>query len=71
MGAPQRQVIEAIRDKVNSVDEQFDNYRTELLRVIGELLRLEQQCPHNVAQQVQREISALGELLAQKKKAKS
>ena len=40
MGAPQRQVIEAIRDKVNNVDERFDNYRTELLRVIGELLRL-------------------------------
>ena len=71
MGAPQRQVIEAIRDKVNNVDERFDNYRTELLRVIGEILRLEQQRPHNVAQQVQREISALGESLAQKQKAKS
>ena len=71
MGAPQRQVIEAIRDKVNGVDERFDNYRTELLRVIGELLRFEQQRPHNVVQQVQREISALGALLAQKQRVKS
>ena len=71
MGAPQRQVIEAIRDKVNNVDERFDGYRAELLKVIDELLRLEQQRPHNVAQQVQRRISALGELLAQKQGAKS
>ena len=71
MGAPQRQIIEAIRDKVNNVDERFDNYRTELLSVIDDLLTLEQQRPHNIAQQVQREISALGESLAQKQKAKS
>ena len=71
MGAPQRQVIEAIRDKVNNVDERFDGYRAELLKVIDELLRLEQQRPHNVAQQVQRRISALGELLAQKQGSKS
>ena len=54
-----------------NVDERFDGYRAELLKVIDELLRLEQQRPHNVAQQVQRRISALGELLAQKQGAKS
>lgn len=71
MGAPQRQVIEAIRDKVNNVDERFDGYRAELLEVIDEILRLEQQRPHNVVQQIQRRISSLAELLYQNQEAKS
>ena len=66
MGAPQRQVIEALRVKVNNVDERFDGYREELLEVISEILLLEQERPHNVAKQIQRRISTLGELLAQK-----
>ena len=71
MGAPQRQVIEAIRDKVNNIDERFNGYRTELLEVIDEILMLEQERPHNVVQQIQRRISALGELLAQNQETKS
>lgn len=71
MGAPQRQVIEAIRDKVNNIDQRFDGYRTELLEVIDEILMLEQERPHNVVQQIQRRISALGELLAQNQETKS
>lgn len=71
MGAPQRQVIEAIRDKVNNVDERFDGYRAELLEVIDEILRLEQQRPHNVVQQIQRRISALAELLVHNQEPKS
>lgn len=71
MGAPQRQVIEAIRDKVNDVDERFDGYRNELLEVIDEILMLEQERPHNVVKQIQRRISALGELLAQNQETKS
>ena len=65
MGAPQRQVIEALRDKVNNVDERFDGYREKLLEVIGEILILEQERPHNMVKQIQRRISALGELLTQ------
>lgn len=71
MGAPQRQVIEAIREKVESVEERFDGYRQELLAVLDETLRLEQQRPHNIAQQIQRRITALGELLARKQEAGS
>ncbi|MCY3749778.1 MAG: hypothetical protein OXG54_00085 [Gammaproteobacteria bacterium] len=71
MGAPQRQVIEAIRDKVNNIDERFDGYRAELLEVIDEILRLEQQRPHNVVQQIQRRISALAELLVHNQESKS
>ena len=70
MGAPQRQVIEAIRDKVNNVDERFDGYRTELLEVIDEILMLEQERPHNVVKQIQRRISLLAELLAQNQETK-
>ena len=53
MGAPQRQVIEAIREKVGNVEERFEDYREELLAALDEILRLEQQRPHNVAQQIQ------------------
>ena len=66
MGAPQRQVIETIRQKVGNVDERFEGYRTELLAALDEILRLEQQRPHNVAQQIQQRITALGELLARR-----
>ena len=71
MGAPQRQVIESIREKVGNVEERFEGYRKELLAVLDEILRLEQQRPHNVAQQIQRRITALGELLARKQETKS
>ena len=71
MGAPQRQVIESIREKVGNVEERFEGYRKELLAALDEILRLEQQRPHNVAQQIQRRITALGELLARKQEAKS
>ena len=69
MGAPQRQVIEAIREKVGNVEERFEDYHEELLAALDEILRLEQQRPHNVAQQIQRRITSLGELLARNQKA--
>ena len=53
------------------LDQRFDGYRTELLEVIDEILMLEQERPHNVVQQIQRRISALGELLAQNQETKS
>ena len=71
MGAPQRQVIEAIREKVSNVEERFEGYREELLAVLDEILRLEQQRPHNVAQQIQRRIISLGELLVRKQETES
>lgn len=66
MGAPQRQVIQTIREKVGKVDKRFEGYREELLAVLDDVLRLEQERPHNVAQQINRRITALGELLAHK-----
>ena len=71
MGAPQRQVIDAIRERVGNVDERFEGYRKELLAALDEILRLEQERPHNVAQQVQRRITALGERLARKQEGES
>ena len=71
MGAPQRQVIEAIREKVDNVEERFEGYREKLLAVLDEILRLEQQRPHNVAQQINQRITMLGELLARKQESES
>lgn len=67
MGAPQRQVIETIRDKVANIEERFDGYQAHLLAVLDDILRLERQRPHNVAQQINRRITTLGELLAKKR----
>jgi len=71
MGAPQRQVIEAIREKVINIDERFEGYREELLKALDDILRLEQRRPHNVAQEIQKRITTLGELLARKQEAES
>ena len=71
MGAPQRQVIEVIQNKVKDIDERFDGYREALLAVLDEILKLEQERPHNVVQKVQRRIAALGERLARKQGAES
>lgn len=68
MGVPQRQLIEAMRNKVNDVDERYKGYREELAALIDEILTLERQRPHNVAQQVQRLISTRGEVLAKKQR---
>ena len=68
MGAPQRQVIEAISEKVADVEDRFDGYRAELLAVLNDILLLEQQRPHNVAQQINQRIIALGELLARRRR---
>ena len=71
MGAPQRQVIEVIQNKVKDIDERFDGYREALLAVLDEILKLEQERPHNVVQKVQRRIAALGERLARQQGAES
>ena len=71
MGAPQRQVINLIGEKAESVEERFEGYREELLEVLGEILRIERQRPHKFSQQISRRITVLGELLARKSEPES
>lgn len=65
--APQKKVLEVIRNKVMSVDDRYEGYRTDLTAALYDILALENDRPHNITQQVSRCVSALGERLIQKK----
>ena len=64
--APQIQALEVIKDKVLQVDERYDGYRRDLTAALHDVLALEHDRPYNIAQQVSRRITALGEHLVQK-----
>lgn len=63
--APQNQALEVIKDKVMQVDERYDGYRSDLTAALHDILALESDRPHNIAQQISRRIAALGERLVQ------
>ena len=64
--APQSQALEVIKDKVMLLDERYDGYRRDLTAALHDILALESDRPHNIAQQISRRIAALGEKLVQK-----
>ena len=64
--APQNQALEVVKDKVMLLDERYDGYRRDLTAALHDILALESDRPHNIAQQVSRRIAALGEHLVQK-----
>ncbi|MCY3627159.1 MAG: hypothetical protein OXG88_05910 [Gammaproteobacteria bacterium] len=63
----QRRVLEVLKNKIISTDERFVGYNTHLARTLYNILDLENERPHNIAQQVSREVTALGEILVNKK----
>ena len=63
--APQLQALEVIKDKVLQVDERYDGYRRDLIETLHDVLALENDRPHNIAQQISRRITALGERIVQ------
>ena len=65
--APQNRVLEVIKNKVMSVDDRFDGYHADLTGVLHDILALESDPPHNISQQVSRQVTALGERLVQNK----
>lgn len=64
--APQSQALEVIKDKVMLLDERYDGYRRDLTAALHDILALESDRPHNIAQQISRRIAVLGEKLVQK-----
>ena len=64
--APQNKVLEVLKNKVMEVDERYESYRTDLTEVLYDILALESDRPHNIALQVSRKVTALGERLVQK-----
>lgn len=64
---PQNKVLEVIKNKVMNIDERYDGYHTDLTEALYDILALERDRPHNIAQQVSRRVAALGEILIQKK----
>ena len=61
--ASQSQALEVIKEKVSQVDERYDGYRRELTAALYEILALERDRPYTIAQQISRQIAALGERL--------
>ncbi len=64
--APQNKVLEVIKNKVMSVGDRYDGYHADLTEALHDILALESDRPHNIAQQVSRRVTALGERLMQK-----
>ena len=64
--APQNKVLEVIKNKMMSVDDRYEGYQTDLTETLYGILTLESDRPHNIAQQVSRRVTALGERLVQK-----
>lgn len=64
--APQIQALAVIRTKVMLVEERYDGYQRDLTETLHDLLSLESDRPYNIAQQISRRITALGERLVQK-----
>ena len=65
--APQKKVLEVIKNKMMKVDERYEGYRADLMEALYDTLALESDPPFNIAQRVSRRITALGELLVKKK----
>ena len=63
--APQNQALEVIKAKVMQIEERYGGYRRDLIATLHDILALESDRPHNIAQQVSRRVAALGESLIQ------
>lgn len=61
--APQNKVLEVIKKKVININERYDGYQTDLTEALYDILALESDRPHNIAQQISRRVTALGEHL--------
>ena len=64
--APQNQALQVIKNKVLQVNERYVGYQSDLTATLHDILALESNHPHNIAQQISRRIAALGERLVQK-----
>jgi hypothetical protein len=64
--APQNKALEVIKSKVLNIQERYEGYHTDLTEALYNILELERDRPHNVAQQVSRRITALSETLIKK-----
>ena len=63
--APQNQALDVIKERVMQIEERYEGYRRDLIATLYEILTLESDRPYNIAQQISRRISALGESLIQ------
>ena len=64
--APQKKALDVIKTRVMNIDERYDGYRRDLIATLHDIMALESDRPHNIAQQISRRVSALGESLIQK-----
>ena len=67
MSAPQRQVLEVINAQCDKAEERFPGYRGELKNTLADILAIERTKPHNVVQQIEAKLEALGDLVTRKR----
>lgn len=65
--APQSKALEVIKEKILAVDSRYDGYNADLTETLHDILHLENDRPHNIAQQISRRVTALAEILVQQK----
>ena len=66
MSAPQRQVLREINAQCEKAEERFAGYRGELKATLADILAIERARPHNVVQQIEAKLEALGDLVTRK-----
>jgi len=62
----QRQVLIVIRDKINMIDERYEDYDTDLTELLYEALEMEKTRPHKIQQRFSSAISYIAERLIQR-----
>lgn len=64
--APQKQVLEVIKARVMNIDKRYNGYQDDLIVTLYKILEIVRDPPHDITQQISRNVSKLGEKLIQK-----
>jgi hypothetical protein len=62
MSVPQQLLINRMRERCQQLDERYPGYRADVIRYLAEILSLERASNRNVAQQVEAQLTAFGDL---------
>ena len=66
MPVPQQLVIQCIRARCEELDERYPGYRKDLVGYLAEVLSIERASPNKVAQLVEGQLEAFGDLFHRK-----
>jgi len=69
VSVPQQLLIETVRERCELLDERYPGYVKDLVGYLAEILAIERSNPHNVRQQVEVQLEALGDLFERRSRS--